>query len=106
MRDGIAYLLHEEYTVDALLQRIPVIEKRMIYVTETSISRAEWNVATGNGVQPDIQLRTQRVNYCGETRVEYEGAVYYIYRTYTDDDYIELYLEKRQGVQNNEANND
>lgn len=99
MRDGVAYLIHETFAKDELLQEIPVEERRMIFVAERSISRSEWNVATGNGIQPDISLRTAKVNYDNETRIEYEGAMYYIYRSYTDNDYIELYCEKRQGVQ-------
>lgn len=99
MRDGVAYLVHETFTMDALLQRVPVTERRMIYVTERSVSRSEWHAATNNGFSPDISLTTQRVNYDGESVIEYEDNIYFIYRTYTAGDDIELYLEKRQGIQ-------
>ena len=41
----------------------------------------------------------------GETIVEYDGQTYSVYRSYeTDDDYIELYVERKGGTNGKESN--
>ena len=75
--------------------------EREIYGTVSSITRAEWYDAGRKGVNPEIVFATPIVNYCGETEAEYHGIRYGIYRTYLvqGSDMIELYLERKAGVQ-------
>ena len=101
--DGVAILIKQTIAKDALNQYVPSSDsEREIFVEEKSITRSEWATAGKNGYNPDILLTTARVNYCGESEVKYNGTRYSIYRTYCppNSDDIELYLEKKAGVQN------
>lgn len=101
--DGVAYLIRKKHKKDSIGQFIPDGEERQeVFVTEGSISRREWADAGRNGMNPEIQLSTAAVNYSGEEVVEYKSVRYAIYRTYSppDSDEIELYLQRKAGVQN------
>lgn len=101
--DGVAYLISLSYEEDHLGQRIPNGENRTeVFVTVDSIDRREWMDAGRNGMKPELKLKTASVNYSGEKEIEYEGTMYSIYRTYNipDSDEIELYLQRKVGVQN------
>lgn len=101
--DGVAFLVRQTYKQDDLGQRVPEVEtKDEILVSEESITRAEFFSAGRNGMKPEIMLKTASVNYSGQNEVEYEGARYSIYRTHKipETDEIELYLQKKAGVQN------
>lgn len=101
--DGIAYLIQTSYVEDAIGQRIPNEENRVeLFVTVESVNRREWTDAGRNGFNPELKLVTAAINYSGEKEIEYEGVRYAIYRTYNvpDSDDIELYLQRKVGVQN------
>ena len=101
--DGVAFLVRQTYKQDNLGQHVPEAEtKDEIFVSEESITRAEFFSAGKNGMKPEIMLKTATVNYSGQREVEYEGARYSIYRTHKlpETDEIELYLQKKEGVQN------
>lgn len=51
-----------------------------------------------NGLNPEWRFNVFAGDYQGETVVEYHGATYSIYRTYENDDYIELYVERKGGT--------
>lgn len=72
-----------------------------IWGTVSSVSRAEWYNAGREGMNPEIVFTTPLVNYCWEPEAEFHGVRYAIYRTYfvQDTDEIELYLERKAGVQ-------
>ena len=100
--DGVAYLIQKIYKKDTIGQRIPESETRMeIFVTVESVSRREWSDAGKNGLNPEIKIVTAAINYSGENEMEYNGVRYSVYRTYhpTDTDRIELYLERKAGVE-------
>lgn len=100
--DGTAKLVKQKYKKDELNQYVPNgIECREIFVTQESITRSEWATAGRNGYKPEIVLKTAKINYEGESEVEYEREMYSIYRTYATpgSDEIELYLAKKAGVQ-------
>lgn len=101
--DGVAFLLRQKYKKDKLGQYVPSEEvKDEILVSEESITRTEFFKAGQNGMRPEIMLKTASVNYSGQSEVEYEGTRYSIYRTHKvpESDEIELYLQKKAGVQN------
>lgn len=101
--DGIAFLVGKAYKKDNLGQYVENGEKKEeIFVTEESITRTEFFKAGQNGMRPEIMLKTATVNYSGQSEVEYEGERYSIYRTHKipESDEIELYLQKKAGVQN------
>lgn len=100
--DGVAYLIRTSYKKDEFSQRIPDSEMRLeIMVTVESVSRREWMEAGRNGLSPEFVAKTAAINYSGEKVVEYEGIRYAVYRTYNppESDEIELYLQKKVGVE-------
>ncbi len=99
--DGVAFLVRQTYKKDNLGQHVPDKEtKDEIFVSEESITRAEFFSAGRNGMKPEIMLKTASVNYSGQSEVEYEGVRYSVYRTHKtpETDEIELYLQKKAGV--------
>ena len=72
--------------------------KREIYAQVTSISRSEFFDAGRNGLNPAYRFDVFAGDYQGETVIEYHGATYSVYRTFENDDYIELYVERKGGT--------
>ena len=100
--DGIAYLIQKTYGNDEIGQMIPESETSMeIFVTVESVSRREWSDAGKSGLNPEIKITTAFINYSGEKEVEYNGIRYVVYRSYhpSNTDQIELYLERKNGVE-------
>ena len=102
MRASTAQLITFDITYDALRQPVKTERKSEIMVSVSSITRAEWDAAGRHGHKPQIVLATPRFNYSDETVIDFEGKRYDVYRTYTDDDSIELYLELRGGNDGND----
>ena len=75
--------------------------KQEVLGTVESVTRAEWYQAGREGKNPEIVFTTPIVNYSGEQEAELNGIRYSIYRTYmaNESDEIELYLERKAGVQ-------
>lgn len=74
-------------------------EKHEVFCERHSVSRSEFFNAGRNGLNPQFVFTVFKGDYQGETVCEYDGAAYSIYRTYeTDDDYIELYVERKGGT--------
>lgn len=99
-------LLAKTYTTDAMGQIIGTTnppQKRTVFATLTSISRAEWVSYSQTGRQGLVPAYVATVfmgDYNGESECEYEGKPYGIYRTYErDDEQVELYLEKKAGIE-------
>lgn len=102
MMDGVVCLIRKSYTKDEIGQYIPDGEiSTEIFATVKSVSRREWMDAGRNGLNPELVLITASINYSGEKEAEYEGVRYAIYRSYNppDSDEIELYLQRKAGVQ-------
>lgn len=100
--DGVAYLIQKLYKDDEIGQRILESETRIeIFVTVESVSRREWYDAGKSGLNPEIKLTTAAINYSGEKEIEYNGISYAVYRSYqsSNTDQIELYLERKNGVE-------
>ena len=103
MMDGVVSLIQKSYAKDEIGQYIPSSESYVeILVTVNSVSRREWMDAGRNGMNPELMLTTAAINYSGEKEVEYEGVRYAVYRTYNppNSDEIEIYLQRKVGVQN------
>ncbi len=100
--DGVAYLITKSHSQDAIGQFIEKENSNEIFVKINNIGRNEWVAAGRNGLTPEIMLETAAVNYTGETEAEFQGTRYSIYRTYQgpNSDSVELYLERKAGVQN------
>jgi SPP1 family predicted phage head-tail adaptor len=70
---------------------------KTIECTVGSITRGEWITARQGGYEADAMLSVFSASYNGESRAEYNGKTYDIYRTYQDGDHTELYLGTRVG---------
>ena len=98
--DVIAYLIGYTITMNSYKQEVKTEAKSMIYCRKTSISRSEFYNAGRQNLQPAFVLTTAIIDYHGELEVEIDDVRYGIYRTYeVDQDYIELYCEKKGGLQ-------
>lgn len=77
-------------------------EKIDIFGTISSVVRSEWYSAGEAGRKPELVFSTPIINYSGQPEAEYHGKRYSIYRTYLrqGSDEMELYLERKVGVQN------
>lgn len=96
-------LLKKTYTVDDLGQRTYTTTTKTVYATLTSVSRAEWVSYSQTGRQGLVPAYVASVfmgDYEGENEAVIDGQTYGIYRTYErDDEQIELYLEKKAGIE-------
>ena len=100
MTDVIAYLLGKAITMNQLKQEVEVDTRTEIFAQKESISQSEFYKGGEAGLKPDFRLITAIIDYNGEREVELDSEKYGIYRTYErDEDYIELYCERKGGVQ-------
>lgn len=105
-RSNVIYLISQTFTVDEILQRVPVETKKRVFCDVRSASRAEWFDAGRDGLQPSFVFVMFAPDYSGEKIVEYNGHRYGIYRTYVaKNEQIELYVEEKGGL-NVEQNSD
>ncbi len=103
--DDTLFLLQTTYTKDKYGQDIPVNTEREVFCKVGSVSRSEFFNAGRNGLNPQFTFTVFKGEYHGETICRYHGQSYAIYRTYmTDDDYIELYVERKGGTNGEEGN--
>ena len=99
-KDVIAYLLGKTITMNQLKQEVEVDTRTEIFAQKESISQSEFYKGGEAGLKPDFRLITAIIDYNGEREVELDGKKYGIYRTYErNQDYIELYCERKGGVQ-------
>lgn len=73
------------------------VSNQTIECTVGSITRGEWITARQGGYEADVMLSVFSASYNGESRAEYNGKTYDIYRIYQDGDHTELYLGTRVG---------
>lgn len=100
MRDVIAYLIGKTITKNGLKQEVETETRTEILARKESVSQSEFYRAGEAGLNPEFRLTTAIIDYNGEKEVELDGKKYGIYRTYeVDKDYVELYCERKGGVQ-------
>lgn len=102
--EGSANLVKHTYVIDSFNQYIPVDEVREILCHIESVGQREFFSAGQNGINSDLKVVTQSVNYENEEILEYNGQQYGIYRTFRrqDSDEIELYCEWKGGISGKE----
>ena len=100
MRDVIAYLISKAITKNEYKQEVETDTRTEIMALYESVSQSEFYKAGEAGLRPEFRLTTAIIDYNGEKEVELDGKRYGIYRTFeVDKDYIELYCERKGGVQ-------
>lgn len=99
--DDVAILIKTIWGKDEIKQNVEIETSRtLVPVKKFPITRQEWFEAGRSGLRPSFMLTTSILNYDGESRVEFQGKKYGIYRTYEDieNETIELYCEQKAGV--------
>ena len=96
-------LITKTYSTDVMGQRTYTTTENEVFATITSITRAEWVSYSQTGRQGLVPAYVALVfmgDYNGENECVYDGNTYGIYRTYErDDEFVELYLEKKAGYE-------
>jgi SPP1 family predicted phage head-tail adaptor len=90
-------LISEIITTDEIGNQIPVDRVKTVYATLESIRQTEFINAGQMGLRPEYKVVIWEFEYEGEKLVEIGSERYSVYRTYTSNDKIELYLTKRVG---------
>lgn len=102
--DDTLILYQTTYEMNEYGQDIPTNKEKKILCDRKSISRNEFFNAGRNGLNPQYMFKIFKGEYNGESICKYNGLTYSIYRTYeTDDDYIELYVERKGGTNGEES---
>lgn len=98
--DSVIDLIQTSYTKDQYGVSQPSDIPREVYCRVGSITRAEFASAGRNGLNPSYVFTVFAGDYQGEQTVRYDGDTYAVYRTYRrpDDDYIEIYVERKGGT--------
>lgn len=93
-------LLSATYETDDIGQELETLTETTVFCDVRSISRDEFFEAGRNGLNPAFQVTMNRYEYNGEKECIYNDVKYGIYRSYVGrGENIELYLEKKTGVQ-------
>lgn len=91
-------LIKEEYVFDSLGNQVPSEIMNNVFCDVRSISRSEFYNAATNGLKPSLVFIIHNFEYNDETKVEFEGNIYRVIRTYMKSvDDIELTCEKVLG---------
>lgn len=103
------YLISETYIVDDFGQHIAETERRKVYASVDSVTRAEWSAAGEMGIKPEYKLTMFEPDYNGEKIVQMEvrGTLqtFAVYRTFrAKDETLELYVEWKVGDSNGTIN--
>lgn len=73
---------------------VEVLEKRIVFCCEKSISQSEFYQAQAQGLKPQLKLIVKVVDYNNEEFIEYDGVRYHVLRTFkSSSEDIELILE-------------
>lgn len=103
--DDTLFFFTTTYTKNQYGVDVPTHEKVEVMCKRQSVTRNEFFNAGRNGLNPQYVFTVFKGDYSGETICEYNGGTYSIYRTYeTDEDYIELYVERKGGTNGEESN--
>jgi hypothetical protein len=100
-RSEVIKLIRYEYIQNefGVRDKYEVIERRVFCNVDTVTGR-EYFEGGANGIKPEYRITMFKYDYDGEEIIEYKGELYQIYRSYfSTKDMIELYVEKRKGVE-------
>lgn len=88
-------LIAENWVKNGAGDWVPNETRTTVLCAEKSVTRGEFYQAAMAGLKPEVVLVLHRYEYNGERKVEYEGAVYSVVRTYAvNTEEIELMCER------------
>ena len=101
-RSTVVKLISVAYSTDNLLQLVPTETPREVFAAVNSTTRAEWNAAGQQGLNPELEITLFGPDYQGEQTVAVqEGDAwprFSVYRTYRGrNDELTLYVERKTG---------
>lgn len=76
---------------------IPSESAREVYADVSSVTGSEWFEGGRAGINPEYRFIVFDGDYEGEEIIEFNQKRYGVYRTYTNGDWVELYVQKVQG---------
>lgn len=97
--DDLITLIDETYTQDDIKEQVPTETLTMVWAHLQSATRAEWESAGQNGLQPSLVAVTPSINYGGQKTAEIGGKRYAIYKAFQrpNSDEVELYMRESVG---------
>ena len=98
-------LIKQTITTDDYNVEVITESERTVFCEVSSITQSEFFAAANTELQPELRFTVFFGDYENESIVEFQGVRYGIYRTYRSGDYMELYVERKIGVQNGTNNN-
>lgn len=102
--DEIRLIGKTPYTQDALGQFVATETSRTVFCDLSSVSAEERAGGGHNGLSPTARAIVMRMDYNGESLVDYAGGDllpkgrYKVSRTYYTADRVELYLARKAGA--------
>ena len=103
-RSSVISLLSSTRTQNAYGVWEETTQSRDVFCQVDSVTRAEFFDGGRNGLNPEYRITMFYADYNGERDLIYNGKAYSVYRTYhgrTDE--IELYVERKGGVNGKES---
>ena len=99
-RTDVIVLIADQKTKDEFgIYRSGTRTEREVFCQVGSITYSEFFEAGKNGLKPEFRFTMFAGDYEGEKTLRYNGLEYAVYRTFqADADNIELYVERRVGV--------
>lgn len=96
--DDIIKLLSVTQTQDDFGVYREEITEKQVFCHVSSVSAAEFFDGGRNGLKPSYRMTMFFGDYDGEDMLVYNGKSYSIYRTYRQNDTLELYVEEKGGT--------
>lgn len=104
-RSDIVTLVTYSRTQDELGVWRSTPTERQVFCSVDSVTREEYFEGGRNGLNPEYRITMFFGDYNGEDTVVYNGTAYGVYRTYhAKTDELELYVERKGGVNRGEEN--
>ncbi len=91
-------LITDTYTQDEYGVRQRTTKETEVFCEVSSISASEWFEGHRNDLNPEYRFTVFFGDYSGQKACVYNGLRYGIYRTYRDNDMVELYAERKAGA--------
>ncbi len=99
MKNDFLTLVSKTYTQDENgVQRASETLKENIPCQVKSAGASEWFEGGRNGLNPSYTFIIRKIEYDEEETVIYNGHRHKVYRTYENNDVIELHAQKEKGV--------
>ena len=97
-------LISQTITLDDYGNEVATEAEKTVLCEVDSISQSEFYAAANTELNPEYKFTVFFGDYSGEHLLTFNEVRYYIYRTYRSGDYMELYAERKAGV--NEVQNE